>query len=429
MTSPTITGPLQEPRRKPLQTARDLALAYCRESGMKLEISAHMDRREALPGAQYVICAVKVGGYGPLEKEREIAKMRGFYRGIGDRVSCYYGGIGAYHQIHFLEGLARDMEELCPDAWLIQTANPVFEGTNYIARHYGIRMAGVCHGHNAYKEIAAELGLELDKVNAEVVGFNHCIWLNQFTYKGKNAYPLLDQWIQEKAESYWAGERYLDPDRVFSPDQLSRGAIETYRLYGVMPIGDTVRSGTPWWMHTDFEEKCKWFGKNGGFDSEIGWKSYLDSKVDMQSRLEEIVKSGKSVMEEYRPSGTQEQHIPLIDSLENGTERILTLNVPNNGSIEGIPDDIFVEIPVLCNANGIHNMKIGKLPYKVMNQVILPRLAAAQSIMDAYEHHDREMLVLMLCADHRTKSYEQAKALVDELLDQPWNKGAKEHYR
>lgn len=103
--------------------------------------------------------------------------------------------------------------------------------------------------------------------------------------------------------------------------------------------------------------------------------------------------------------------------------------MPNNGSIEGIPDDIFVEIPVLCNANGIHNMKIGKLPYKVMNQVILPRLAAAQSIMDAYEHHDREMLVLMLCADHRTKSYEQAKALVDELLDQPWNKGAKEHYR
>ncbi len=195
-----------------------------------------------------------------------------------------------------------------------------------------------------------------------------------------------------------------------------------------MPIGDAVRSGTPWWTHTDFETKCKWYGKNGGFDSEIGWKSYLDSKVDIQERLNEIVESGKSVMEEYRPSETTEQHIPFIDSMANGNERILTLNVPNKGAIEGLPDDILVEIPVLCNATGIHNVQIGKLPYKVMNHVILPRLARAQSIIDAYENHSREMLVLMLCEDQRTKSYEQAKALVDELLAQPWNKDADAHY-
>ena len=294
--------------------------------------------------------------------------------------------------------------------------------------HYGIKAVGVCHGHNAYKEIAEELGLDLQFVNAEVVGFNHCVWLTKFMYKGKDAYPLLDKWIEEKSEEYWKSEKFLDPNRVFSKDQLSPGAIEAYRLYGVMPIGDAVRSGTPWWTHTDFETKCKWYGKNGGFDSEIGWKSYLDSKVDIQERLNEIVESGKSVMEEYRPSETTEQHIPFIDSMANGNERILTLNVPNNGAIAGLPDDILVEIPVLCNATGIHNVRIGKLPYKVMNHVILPRLARARSIMDAYENRSREMLVLMLCEDHRTKSYEQARELVDELLAQPWNKDADAHY-
>lgn len=411
-----------------LHMAESLVTRYCRESNMKLEVHSYTERRDALRGAEYVICAVKIGGYGPLEKEREIAEKRGFYRGIGDRVSCYYGGIGAYHQIRFLEEVAKDMEELCPDAWLVQTANPVFEGTNYVTSHYGIKAVGVCHGHNAYKEIAEELGLDLQFVNAEVVGFNHCVWLTKFMYKGKDAYPLLDKWIAEKSEEYWKSEKFLDPNRVFSKDQLSPGAIEAYRLYGVMPIGDAVRSGTPWWTHTDFETKCKWYGKNGGFDSEIGWKSYLDSKVDIQERLNEIVESGKSVMEEYRPSETTEQHIPFIDSMANGNERILTLNVPNNGAIAGLPDDILVEIPVLCNATGIHNVKIGKLPYKVMNHVILPRLARARSIMDAYENRSREMLVLMLCEDHRTKSYEQAKELVDELLAQPWNKDADAHY-
>ena len=121
---------------KRLRMAEALVTRYCRESKMNLKIRAFKERRDALVGAEYVICAVKIGGYSPLEKEREIAEAHGYYRGIGDRVSCYYGGIGAYHQINFLEGLARDMQELCPDAWLVQTANPVFEGTNYITRHY-----------------------------------------------------------------------------------------------------------------------------------------------------------------------------------------------------------------------------------------------------------------------------------------------------
>lgn len=412
-----------------LQLAEALVTRYCQESNMDLTVKAFTDRRKAFVNAEYVICAVKVGGYDPLEAERAIAEKRGYYRGVGDRVSCYYGGIGAFHQIRFLEEVAQDMQELCPDAWLVQTANPVFEGTNYVTKHFGIRSVGVCHGHNAYKEIVEELGLDLEKVNVEVVGFNHCIFMTSFQYEGKDAYPLLDKWIEEKAEEYWKSEKYLDPNRVFCKDQMSPGAIETYRLYGVMPIGDAVRSATPWWTHTDYDTKCKWYGQNGGFDSEIGWKSYLDKKGTKQLNLNEIVASNKSVMEAYRPSATVEEHIPFIDSMANGSEKILILNVPNRGSIDGLPDDILVEIPVICNGNGIRNVQVGKLPDKLMNGIILPRLARAQSILSAYENRDREMLVLMIAEDHRTTSYEQAKDLVDELLAQPWNEEANKHYQ
>jgi alpha-galactosidase len=409
--------------------AQYLVTRYCQETGISLQVKAYTDRRPALEGAEFIICAVKVGGYDSLEKERVIAEEAGYYRGIGDRVSCYYGGIGAYHQIAFLEELTKDIEKLCPDAWLIQTSNPVFEGTNFITRNFRIKSVGVCHGHNHYKEIVQELGLDLDKVNVELLGFNHCNWMTKFLYEGKDAYPLLDEWIKNKAEEYWKSEHYLDPpNSIFSKDQLSPGAIEAYRLYGVMPIGDAVRAATPWWTHTDHETKCKWYGKNGGFDSKPGWDGYLISKTEQQNNLAEIIKSGKSVIEALPPSETTEEHIPFIDSIANGVERNLILNVPNNGAITGIPDDILVEIPVICNAAGIHNLHMGHLPSRLMNNVILPRLGVALNILEAYENHDRQQLVLWLCNDPRTRSYKQAKDLIDKLLSQPWNKAADAHY-
>ena len=414
--------------QKRLDIALYLATRYCQETGMRLTIKAYTDRRPALEGAEYIISAVKVGGYGPLEKERVIAEDAGYYRGIGDRVSCYYGGIGAYHQLAFLEGLAKDIEEICPNAWLEQTGNPVFEGTNYITRNFSVKAVGVCHGHNAYTEIVKELGLDLNKVNVEMFGFNHCIWMTKFFYEGKDAYPLLDEWIKTKAEAYWKSERFLNPDDIFSVEQFTPGAFEAYRLYGIMPIGDTVRAVTPWWTHVDHTTKCKWYGKDGGVDSKPGWDNYLVSKTVDQDNLAKIVSSGQSVMGVLGPSETTEEHIPFIDSVANGVERNLILNVPNKGSITNIPDDTIVEIPVICNATGIHNVHMGSLPPRLMNNVILPRLITAQNIIQAYENHDREQLVLWLCNDARTRSYKQAKDLIDKLLSQPWNKAANDHY-
>ena len=122
-----------------LDEARRAAESYNTEAKTEISIEAYTDRRQAFYGADFVICAVKIGGYTPLETERKIAEAHGYYRGIGDRVSCYFGGVGAYWQIRFLEEVAHDMEELCPDAWLVQTANPVFDGTNYVTRYTKVK--------------------------------------------------------------------------------------------------------------------------------------------------------------------------------------------------------------------------------------------------------------------------------------------------
>jgi len=413
-----------------LEESRRAVESYTREAHSGIRTETYTDRRAALSGADYVICAVKIGGYGPLEAERKIAEEHGYYRGIGDRVSCYFGGVGAYWQLRFMESVAHDMEELCPEAWLVETANPVFDGTNYLTRYTKVKAVGVCHGHFEFYHVADILGLEREHVTFEVAGFNHHIYLTDFRYKGKNAYPLLDEWIRDKSEAYWASEAYHTPGvNKVAPADLSRGAIDAYRLYGLLPVGDAIRSASPWWHHINFEEKEKWYGVNGGFDSEICWNEYLAQKDVHHGKIRSALAEGKPISSVYplQPSG--EQHIPLINAMVTDRYERFVLNTPNNGCIPGIPDDVLVEMPVIVSASGVHGMRVKPLPRRLMDNVIYPRMRTLDNLHEAYRNGDRSLLVLELMQDHRTKSYEQAKDLIDTLLAQPWNREADEHYR
>ena len=413
-----------------LYDAQQAAESYLAEAASGIRIEAHLDRHAALDGADFVICAVKIGGYEPLEAERAIAEAHGYYRGIGDRVSCYFGGIGAYWQIRFLAELAADMLSLCPEAWLVQTANPVLDGTNYLTRHTGIKAAGVCHGHFQAYAIADILGLDRDKVSAEMSGLNHYIFLTDFRYEGKDAYPLLDQWIEDKSEAYWQSEAYNTPGVFgFLPEELCPGAIDAYRLYGLMPIGDTIRSASPWWHHENLATKEKWYGAGGGFDSEICWKQYLSQKDDHQAKIRAAMESGESMttVSPLTPSG--EQHIPLINAMVTDRYERLTLNIRNDGCLPGIPDDVIVETPAMVSARGIQGIKQNALPRRILDNIIFPRICTMNNLHDAYEQGDRMPLVLELMRDPRTRSLKQAQNLIDELLRQPWNADADRHYR
>ncbi|MCL2248804.1 MAG: hypothetical protein FWC13_06005 [Oscillospiraceae bacterium] len=414
-----------------LKEAKEIAESYNREAGTSIKVEAYLDRRDALDGAGFVICAVKIGGYEPLEAERKIAQSHGYYRGIGDRVSCYFGGVGAYLQIKFLEDVANDMMELCPDAWLVQTANPVFDGTNYLTRYTDVKTVGVCHGHFLAYNVAKIMGLDKDKMSAEIIGFNHYNMLTDFRYEGKDAYPLLDKWIAEESEAYWKSPAYLESTNNYGavPEELSPGAIDFYRIYGLLPIGDAVRSATPWWHHTDFATKEKWYGPNGGFDSEVCWAGYINDKTVYRDAIKDVLSTGKPITELSPLEKSGELHIPFINSVVTDTYERFILNIPNNGCIPGIPDDVMVEIPAVSSARGVQGIKMDPLPRRIMDNVIYPRMRTMNNLHEAYRNGDRSVLVLELMHDNRTRSYEQAKNLIDELLAQPWNKEADAHYR
>jgi alpha-galactosidase len=380
-----------------------------------LSFSQTTEREEALGGADFVINTVQVGGHDWVEAQRSLAEKHGYYRVIR---------LHNFGQALFHLSVARDVERICPNAWLIQSANPVFEACTLVHRETGINVLGLCHGHYGYREIAQVLGLELAHVSAQMPGFNHWIWMTDFRYKGEDAYPLIDEWIETEAEDYWAND-----DRGFGANQMRRAAIHQYKLFGLMPIGDTPRM-VGWWYHTDLETKQRWYGPTGGFDSEIGWGQYLEHIGERVRRVEEVaLDEGRLVSDTFKPVQSNEQIVPIIDSLVNDVERLFQVNIPNQGQIvKGFPEDLVIECQGVVSGVGIRGVSAAPFPDKLMAGAMIPRWHRAESMVKALQTGDPDLVLLYLLNDQRTRSLAQAEALLAEWFAEPRNERVARHF-
>jgi len=385
-----------------------LAERLAGELNADLRFTRTTDRQTALQGADFVINTAQVGGHAWTEAQRDLAEQHGYYRGVR---------LHEFGQAAFFLDVARDMERICPNAWLLQSANPVFEGCTLMTRETAVKVVGLCHGGLGYRDMVRVLGLSLDDVTVRMVGFNHWLWLTDFRYGDADAYPLLDQWIATQAEDYWAHD-----DRSYSDNQMSRAAIHQYRLFGLMPIGDTVRLAG-WWYHTDLATKQRWYGHLGGFDSEIGWRQYLAKMQQNVRRVERTALDRNTpVREIFKPVPSDEQIVPVINAMVHHVEGRFQVNIPNRGGIlPGFPDDLVVECQGLVNADGIHGLAAPPLPRKLMLGEMLPRWRRAELVIEAIRSRDRDLVLLYLLESHHAHSLEQAQGLLDAWLADPRN--------
>jgi alpha-galactosidase len=382
--------------------------------GGALTFSKTTDRAIALQGADFVINTAQVGGHDWSEAQRSLAEKHGYYRGVG---------LHDFPQMAFFLEVARDIERICPDALLIQSANPVFEGCTLMTRETNIRVLGLCHGHYGYLDIVNALGLEPEHVTAKTKGFNHWIWMTDFRYKGQDAYPLLDEWINKHAEAHWQ-----KTPRNFGDVQLSRAAIDQYKRFGLMPIGDSPRF-VGWWYHDDLAAKKHWFGEYGGFDSEIGWSMYLDYINNNVDLIKQAVSGEAPVTDFIKPQQGKEQIIPIIDSLVNDHEALYQVNIPNRGGIvQGFPEDLVIECQGVISGAGIRGVASAPLPDKIVVGEMIPRWRRAECAVEAMRSGDPEYLVQYLLYDNRTRSLQQATALIEEWLSDPRNESIASHF-
>ena len=125
---------------------------------------------------------------------------------------------------------------------------------------------------------------------------------------------------------------------------------------------------------------------------------------------------------------TREQQVPIIDALTNDVEGQFQVNVPNNGALPGVADDVVVESPAVINGKGSQPLRVDPLPKKVMLEQLLPTILGMERGLEAYTTGDRRMLLFNALENQQTRSYQQAAAALDELLAQPENEELAAHF-
>jgi len=416
----TVTFMDVNPER--LDSAYTLCQRYAAEVGIALDLHKTTDRRESLQGADFVVNAALVAGYGRLRDGWAVGRQFGYRHGGSLHFMHDEAFWINFYQLRLFESIVQDVLEICPHAWYLQVANPVFAGITYLARKYPqARMVGLCHGFGGVYHLAHVLGLDPDHVTFEIPGVNHFVWLTRLYHQGEDALPLLDRWVENEAEAYW--------QTCGMGDDVGLKAVDLYRRFGAFPIGDTCTVGGGswgWWYHTGAETEARWKE-----DPTPWWDWYFKGGEQGVAEIQRIAGDPSvRVTERFPPKKSGELIVPVIESIACDVPRVLTCNVLNRGElVPGVPADLAVEVPALVSARGVQGIQTHPLPPLVLAYLWRDRVVPVSLELAAYERGDRQLLVELLMTDPWTRSEEQARAVLDGVLALPYHQEMREHYR
>ncbi len=368
--------------REKVEQVHSVGSRYSAEMGAGLTFRVTYDRREALEGTDFVINAAAVSPHNDLRQ-----------------------------MILFMD-VVHDMEELCPQAWLIMAANPVFQGCTLMTRQSSIKVIGLCHGfREGVRNIAEVLEFDLADVHAQVAGLNHNVWLTHLYCQGEDAYPVLDRWIETQAETYWKSPAFNGGKLEWG--NLSPKAIHMYRFFGLLPIGDTAGHSSPWWYLTDAETQHK-----HGYVFE-DWREVYEGHINAKMEAIRQAAANPAVpVSTFIPPrrSTGHDHINIIDAIANDRPGQFVVNVPNQGAIDGIADDVVVEIPALVSGRGVQGLRIGRLPQPII-LYLQSAVVRMEALLQAYLTGDPNLLVAtFLNEPWSTRSLEEAEERAEGML-------------
>ena len=406
-----------------------LCVRYKEELGASINIEKSMDRRSAMKGADFVMNVALDGGHERFKQGIDTAYKNGYRFGGSLHIVHDEGFYINFHQLSLMEEILKDTLEICPNAYYVLVANPVQAGVTYLKRKYkNAKVIGMCHGFNGAYKVAQAMGLDKEDVSFEIAGVNHFIWMTEFKYRGEDAYPLLDKWIDEHGGLLVDNEEDLKKFGL-AGDEVNRKAVDLYHRFGLFPIGDTPSSGGGAWgweYHTDAETEefyqCKpyeWYGimfkGNAGFTKELEYT---------------VANKSVKVSDVFPPHASPEPMIPLMEGLAFDTNTRVVVNILNDGGyMKGLPTDYEVEIAANIDKDGVHPICNEGLPKPIMAHLLRDRVAPVELELSAFENHSRDLLVDLVMTDPWTKARAQAEKLVRDILDLPINARMKEYYR
>ena len=385
-----------------LRTSEIVTSRIVEKLGLKTHIFASKDRREILKGADYVIFMMQVGGYKPSTIiDFEIPKKYGLRQTIADTLGV--GGImRALRTIPVIKEILRDMNELCPQATLLNYVNPMVMlcmAINKISPE--MKMVGLCHSvQGTAEELAKDLNENISDIDYFCAGINHMSFYLRFEKKcndkKENLYPRLRE-IAEKGNA--------PEDNRVRYEMLKRLG------YFVTESSEHFAEYTPWFIKRDRPDLINEY--NIPLDEYI---SRCEKQISDWDEQKAILEDRSQTIEVCQ---SHEYAAAIINGLENGIEVTINGNVPNDNLIDNLPGNICVEVPCIINTSGIQPVKVGRLPPHLA-ALMMTNINVQQLTVEAVLTRKKEHVYHAAMLDPHTAaelSLDDIWNLVDDLLE------------
>lgn len=375
-----------------LDIVGNLARRMVERSGLPIEVHLTTDRRAAIKDADFVSTQMRVGMLEARGRDESIPLKYGV---IGQETTGPGGMMKALRTIPVLLGICRDIEELAPNAWLLNFTNPAGMVTEAIQTYSNVRSIGLCNAPiGLTKWLTAAYDVPAPRIYTEFVGLNHLHWVTRIDIDGEDKLPELLSNPQG-----FTGKNV--PQNGWNPRFLSSlGGLPSYYL--------------KYFYMTDemLAEQQEAFRRDGNRAAVV--KRVEDELFRLYADPE--LKEKPKQLEQRGGAFYSEAAINLMKSLHNGTNDIQTLNVANRGTLDFLPDNAAIEVNCLVTKNGPLPLPVTRVPVHAKGLIAAVK-AYEQLAIRAAVTGDRDLALQAMAHHPLVPNVNVAIPLLDEMLE------------
>lgn len=400
---------------EPLKVSEAYAQAVAKEAGCHPKLTTTTELAKALEGADFVVTAIEKDRYFYWSQDFHIPRKYGSSQIYGEN-----GGPGGmFHTLRNLPPMleiARAMERICPEAWLINYTNPEAKLVEGIGKLTKIKCVGLCHGIGMGLEQLSELlQLPAEDLDVAVCGLNHFGWFQTIRDKktGEDLYPLLKQ---KEREADWLAN--------WDEIALSRILLRIYGLYpypGANHIGEYIRwseqflAGSMMQYFYDPLTESPW--KTGNIPEFVYSAAHLREKPLFAAKEPGSSFQERFVVNKEDLHPSHEVGVPIIESIAFDIPcELLAVNMLNHGNIPGLPDEMAVELPARVDGNGIHPKQMASLPDAITEMIRIQGIIH-KLIIEAYVEQSKNKLLQAVLLDPTVGTYNNAVHMINEMCE------------
>ncbi|MGF1777203.1 6-phospho-beta-glucosidase [Vibrio nomapromontoriensis] len=382
------------------QIIADLTKRMIAKAGCNIRVHLTTNRKQALENADFVCSQFRAGRIEARLRDERIALK---YRMIGQETNGLGGFSNACRTIPIALDIAREMEVLCPDAWLLNFTNPSGMVTEALLKYSSIKTVGLCNVPvNMERGAAKMLGVDRNELTMQIAGLNHLVWARQILHGGQDKMAQVTQALLD-------GNDQMTPKNIppfrWDPELITNmGMVPCAYLRYYYQSRDII--------HKEFaasESKSNRAELVAKVEAQL-LEIYRDPKLDTKPKI----------LEERGGAHYSEAACELMSSIFNNKRTIMHVNTRNNGAIQGLPNDCAVEVSAVITSSAILPLNVAPFDQDTLRLIQLMKefeTLTVEAAINGDTNAAKRALILNPIVDSGSHIDEAIKETVQENIE------------